>query len=75
MNRVIARRIERLEQKTGSGSGLAEFFAAIDGLSRGLPSEPVHITPERQAKIDYALAKLNKDEIVKILSDLEALHR
>lgn len=68
MKREITRRLERLEQKEGCDNGLAELFAAIDGLSRGLPSEPVHITPERRARIDRALSRLDEEVVTKILS-------
>jgi hypothetical protein len=70
MNKGILNRVKRLEEKHNIDNHLGEFLAAISGLSRGLPSNPVQITPERQARIENALSKITEEEAAKILSDL-----
>ena len=69
MKKTMSNRVKRLELKCSRGSSLERYLVAIDGLSRGLPSAPAPISPERQAEIDNAFAQLSEEVLTK-LSDI-----
>jgi len=67
MNKTMLSRINRLEKKTGSGSGLKRYFAAImdDIASKGMDlptSATPPVPPETRAANDNAFAQLSEED-------------
>jgi hypothetical protein len=67
MNKSAIGRIVKLEQKNNSGNGIKKVLAAMDGLSKGLPSEPIQISQEQQQKNDAAFEQLSDKEVALLL--------